>query len=232
MTELRRRMIQDMELRGFSPKTRKAYVDAVKGLAAFHHRSPDKLGDEEIRQFFLHLVSERHAARSTVTIYLCGIKFFYEKTLGRELPVMNLVRPRKRVKLPVVLSTSETKELLEQVRHPAYRMALTMIYSCGLRLSEGVHLKVADIDGQRMLVRVENGKGGKACPEPVEGTGMCRFPSARVSSSGAIMRPFAPRPGSFLPRVAMDPATSPTFKRLSRPPCAKAVSGRTPLCIR
>jgi integrase len=154
-------MIQDMELRGFSPKTRKAYVDAVKGLAAFHHRSPDKLGDEEIRRFFLHLVGERHAARSTVSIYLRGIKFFFEKTLGRELPVMNLVRPRKRVELPVVLSTSGTKELLEQVRHPAYRMALTMIYSCSLRLSEGVRLKVVDIAGERMLVRVENGKGGK-----------------------------------------------------------------------
>lgn len=161
MTELRRRMIQDMELRGFSPKTRKAYLGAVQGLARFYRRSPDQLSEEEIRQFFLHLVNVRHAARSTVTVYLCGIKFLYEKTLGRNLPVLGLVRPRKRVKRPIILSITEVKELLNRVRHPLCRMTLTLIYSCGLRVSEGVHLKVSDIDGQRMLVRVENGKGGK-----------------------------------------------------------------------
>jgi site-specific recombinase XerD len=154
-------MIQDMELRGFSPKTQKAYIGAVRGLAGFHRRSPDQLNDEEIRQFFLDLVNVKHAARSTVTIYLCGIKFFYEKTLRKDLPVLDLVRPRKRVKRPVVLSTTEVKELLDLVRHPLCRMALTVIYSCGLRISEGVQLKVADIDGQRMLVRIENGKGGR-----------------------------------------------------------------------
>jgi integrase/recombinase XerD len=161
MTELRRRMIEDMDLRGFSPKTQRAYIGAVRGLAEFHRRSPDQLSEEEIREFFLHLVNVKHAARSTVTIHLCGIKFFFEKTLGRELPVLNLVRPRTRVKRPVVLSTTEVKELLGLVRHPVCRMALTVIYSCGLRVSEGMHLKVSDIDGQRMLVRVENGKGGK-----------------------------------------------------------------------
>lgn len=136
MTELRRRMIQDMDLRGFSPKTRKVYLGAMQGLAGFYRRSPDQLSEEEIREFFLHLVNVRQAARSTVTIYFCGIKFFYEKTLGRELPVLNLVRPRKRVKRPVVLSTTELKELLNLVRHPICRMALTLIYSCGLRVSE------------------------------------------------------------------------------------------------
>jgi integrase/recombinase XerD len=161
MTELRRRMIEDMDLRGFTPKTQEAYIGAVRGLAGFHRRSPDQLSDEEIREFFLHLVNVKHAARSTVTIYLCGIKFFYEKTLGKALPVLDLVRPRSRVKRPVVLSTTEVKELLGLVRHPLCRMALTVIYSCGLRISEGLNLKVADIDGDRMLVRVENGKGGK-----------------------------------------------------------------------
>ena len=161
MTELRRRMIQDMELRGFTPKTQEAYVGAVRGLAGFHRRSPDQLSDEEIREFFLHLINVKNAARSTVTIHLCGIKFFFERTLGKELPVLDLVRPRKRVKRPVVLSIAEVKKLLDLVRHPLCRMALTVIYSCGLRISEGLNLKVADIDGDRMLVRVENGKGGK-----------------------------------------------------------------------
>ena len=161
MTQLRRRMIQDMQLRGFSPRTQRSYVDAVRGLAKFYHRSPDQLCEDEIRQFFLHLINEKKAARSTTTVYLCGIKFFYEKTLGRQFPIFDLIRPRKEKKLPVILSLREVRDLLAMVRHPVISMALTMIYSCGLRLSEGTHLQVADIDSERMQVRVRNGKGGK-----------------------------------------------------------------------
>ena len=161
MTQLRRRMIQDMQLRGFSPRTQRSYVDAVRGLAKFYHRSPDQLCEDEIRQFFLHLINEKKAARSTTTVYLCGIKFFYETTLGRKFPIFDLIRPRKEKKLPVILSLKEVRDLLAMVRHPVIRMALIMIYSCGLRLSEGTHLQVADIDSERMQVRVRNGKGGK-----------------------------------------------------------------------
>jgi integrase/recombinase XerD len=161
MSELRRKMTEDMQLRGLSEKTREAYVAAVAGVAKFYNRSPDRLSEEEIRNFFLHLINERKAARSTVTIYLCGIKFFYEKTLGRKWVVFELIRPKKRLKLPVVLALEEVRRLLTLVRNPVARMALRMIYSCGLRLSEGIHLQVEDIDSQRMLVRVRNGKGGK-----------------------------------------------------------------------
>jgi len=154
-------MIHDMQLRGFSEKTQESYVGAVKGLAKFYMRSPDQLSEEEIRGFFLHLINERRAARSTVTIYLCGIKFFYERTLGKEWGVFDLVRPRKREKLPVVLALEEVRHLLSLVAKPVARMALRMIYSCGLRLSEGIHLRVEDIDSKRMVVRVSDGKGGK-----------------------------------------------------------------------
>jgi len=161
MTELRSRMIQDMQLHGLAARTRQSYVDAVKGLARFYRRSPDRLSEDEIRSFFIHLINEKGAARSTVTIYLCGIKFFYETTLGRKLPILEIVRPAKRHKLPVVLSTEEVNNLLERVKNPVYRMCLTLIYACGLRLSEGLHLRVGDIDSDRMLVAVRNGKGGK-----------------------------------------------------------------------
>ena len=161
MTELRSRMIQDMQLHGLAARTRQSYVDAVKGLARFYQRSPDRLSEDEIRSFFLHLINEKGAARSTVTIYLCGIKFFYETTLGRKSPILEIVRPAKRHKLPVVLSTEEVNNLLERVKNPVYRMCLTLIYACGLRLSEGLHLRVEDIDSDRMLVAVRNGKGGK-----------------------------------------------------------------------
>lgn len=161
MSVIRQRMIEDMQLHGYSAKTQTAYVGAVRGLAKHYHRSPETITQEEVRAYFLWLVKERGVARSTLTIHLSGIKFLFEKTLKREWIIFNLVRPQKRKKLPVILSTEETKHLLSLVRMPKARMALTVIYACGLRLSEGLHLKVQDIDSQRMLLWVRNGKGGK-----------------------------------------------------------------------
>jgi site-specific recombinase XerD len=153
-------MIEDMQLHGYAEKTQQAYLAAVRGLARYYRRSPDELSAEEIRQFFLYLVNDKAVASGTLNIYLCGIKFFYERTLEREWTIFDLVRPKKRKKLPVVLSVYEVRFLLSLVAQPTQRMALRMIYSCGLRLSEGTHLKVDDIDSERMMVRVR-GKGGK-----------------------------------------------------------------------
>lgn len=88
-------MMEDLALAGYSPKTQKSYLDSVRALAKHYMRSPDQLSEEEVRRFFLHLINRRKAAKSTVTIHLCGIKFFYEKTLGRTWPVFELVRPRR-----------------------------------------------------------------------------------------------------------------------------------------
>jgi integrase/recombinase XerD len=161
MTDLRRRMMEDLQLAGYSPKTQKSYLDAVRGLAKHYMRSPDQLTEEEVRRFFLHLIEERKAARSTVTIYLCGIKFFFEKTLGKQWPVFKLVRPAPTRKLPVVLSREEVRAVLKLVRDPMARMALTVIYACGLRISEGVKLTIKDIDGDRKQLWVRCGKGWK-----------------------------------------------------------------------
>src|SRR5512143_413499 len=160
MTELRSRMIQDMQLHGLAARTRQSYVAAVKELAKFYQRPPDLLSEDEIRDYFLHLINVKGAARGTITIHLCAVKFFYETTLGRKLPILEIVRPAKRRKLPVVLATHEVHDLLERVRNPVHRMCLTLIYACGLRLSEGTHLRVEDIDSERMLLAVRNGKGG------------------------------------------------------------------------
>ncbi|MDD2856515.1 MAG: tyrosine-type recombinase/integrase [Desulfuromonadaceae bacterium] len=168
MTELRRRMIEDLALAGYSPKTQRSYLDAVRKLAKHYMRSPDQLSEEEIRQFFLYLINRRKAAKSTVTIYLCGIKFFFEKTLGRLWPVFELVRPRRSKKLPVVLSREEVRAVLKRIKHPVIRMALTAMYACGLRISEAARLTVRDIDGDRHQLWVRCGKGGKdrAVPLP------------------------------------------------------------------
>jgi integrase/recombinase XerD len=161
MTELQRRMIQDMELRGLKENTQKAYVDAVKDLARHYNRSPDLLSEEEIRRYFVGLTKGRRCAKSTRRIRLFGIKFLFRHTLRRPLPVFDLIRlPRDR-KLPTVLSRQEVRQLLTCIRRPAARMSALVMYSCGLRVTAATHLRAPDIDSRRMVVCVRNGKGSK-----------------------------------------------------------------------
>ena len=104
MTPLRQRMLTDMQLRGLAPKTQEAYLRAVRQLAEYYSKSPDQVTEAELRDYFLTLKNEKKASRSACTIALCGLKFFFEKTLQRQWPVWDLVRPPKSQKLPVVLS--------------------------------------------------------------------------------------------------------------------------------
>jgi len=133
-TPLRQKMIEDMQLRSFAAKTQQAYLLAVSQLARHYHKSPDQISEEELRQYFLFLKNEKHAARSTCTIALCGIKFFFQYTLGKEWKTFELVRPPKEEKLPVVLSVDEVRRVLACVYRPRYRTCLTTLYACGLRL--------------------------------------------------------------------------------------------------
>lgn len=164
MGALTDRMCDDMRLRGLAARTQQSYVAAVEGLAKQTGRSVDALPaltEEELREYFLHLVTTRHASRSTVNVYRSGIRFLFETTLGRALPVFDLVRAAPRYRLPVVLSPEEVRHLLARVRREQARMCLTVIYSCGLRLSEGISLTVPDIDSQRMVLRIRQGKGNR-----------------------------------------------------------------------
>lgn len=154
MTPLRRRMIGDLELRGYSEGTVESYVRAVCQLARFYGSSPDRLTEEQVRDYLLHLTRVRKVARSTHTIALCGLKFFYAKTLGRRWSVLDVARPQREKKLPVVLSREEVWHILDQVRVDGYRVCLTTIYACGLRLMEGAGLQVADVDSGRGVLRV------------------------------------------------------------------------------
>jgi integrase/recombinase XerD len=161
MTTLRRRMREALQLRGLDPKTQQCDVDAVKQLSQHDRRSPDQLSEAELRQYFLFLLNEKQVAESTFRIHLYGIRFFYEFTLQRPWPILNLIRPRKSQTLPIVLSPQEVRSVLGLVEHPKAQMCLWMLYACGLRLTEGTHLQVSDIASQRMLVQVRGGKGGK-----------------------------------------------------------------------
>jgi site-specific recombinase XerD len=160
MSPLQQRMLEDMQLRGLSARTQEAYARAVWQLAAYYHRRPDQLTDEELRQYFLYLTNEKKLARPTATIALCGIKFFYEQTLQQPWPTLRFVRPPREWKLPVVLSRAEVRRILHEVRIPVYRACLTTIYACGLRLLEGTRLQVPDVDSARLLLHI-HGKGKK-----------------------------------------------------------------------
>ncbi len=161
MTVLRQKMLEDMQLRGFASRTQEAYLSAVSQLAKHYRKSPDQINEEELRQYFLFLKNKKQAARATCTIALCGIKFFFQQTLGREWKTFEFLRPPKEKKLPVVLSVAEVGRVLACIHRQRYRVCLTTIYACGLRLLEGVRLQVKDIDGERQLLHICQGKGGK-----------------------------------------------------------------------
>lgn len=168
MSELRQKMIEDMQLHGYAPRTQQSYLGAVQGIAKHYHCPPDKLTEADIRKFFLHLINDRKSSRSTVKIYLSGIKFFYETTLDREWRLFNLIMPAKSRKLPTVLSRQEVSTILGLLRNAGIKVLLTVTYVCGLRLDEAVSLTVDDIDGQRLQLRV-NGKGNKDRYVPLPG---------------------------------------------------------------
>ena len=161
MTDLQKRMIESLQLRGMSERTQEAYVRAVRQLAQHYDKSPDLVTEEELRQYFLYIKNVKNYARATTTIALCGIKFFVEWTLGRKWTLFELVRPPREKKLPTILSVEEARKILGSIRLLGYRVCLSTIYSCGLRLQEGTHLRVADIDSARMVVHVRHGKGAK-----------------------------------------------------------------------
>lgn len=160
MTELRQRMIEDMRLRGLSARTQEVYVRSVRQLAEHYGRSPDLITEEELRSYFLHLVEVKRFARPTITIALCGIKFFYERTVQRDWSLFDVVRPHREKKLPVVLSRGEVRRILRGVKIELYRVCLTTIYTCGLRLREGTQLHIQQIDSGCMRLHIV-GKGNK-----------------------------------------------------------------------
>lgn len=170
MSALRLRMIEDMQLASFSPKTQALYVRAVEGLARYYNRVPDGLSEEDIRKYFVHLTCERKLARTTVTIALCGIKFFYEKTLKRDWTLTGVPTPKREKKLPVVLTREQVMAILSRVREVRHRACLGLIYACGLRLGEACRIQLTDIDRVRGLLHVR-GKGAKdryvSLPEPI-----------------------------------------------------------------
>jgi site-specific recombinase XerD len=154
-------MIEEMQLRSYAPGTIEGYVHAVAQLARHYHRSPDTLEEDEVRRYLLYLKLDKKIARGTFSVVLGGLRFFYHKALGREWKSLDVAKPRSEKKLPVVLSRDEVWSVIDAVRVDVYRVCLTTIYACGLRLMEGVSLQVPNVDSARGVLRV----CGKRCKD-------------------------------------------------------------------
>jgi site-specific recombinase XerD len=200
ISPLRRRMIEDMTVRNLSPATQQSYLHAVSKFSRHFGQSPDRLGLEEVHAFQLHLVATGVSWPSLNQI-VCALRFFYGVTLGQDTVPERIAHAREPSKLPVVLSADEVVRFLEAIPSLKSRTALTTVYAAGLRVSEVVLLKIADIDSQRMVIRVEQGKGGKdryvnalsAAPEDSTHVLAARSPQAMaVSRPRRRARPLVP----------------------------------------
>lgn len=161
MTPLRKRMIEALELRGSSPKTIKLYVDCTARFARHFNKSPEHLGTEEVRQYLLYLVHERKVAWSTYKQALAALRFLYRWVLGRGEVVEDIRAPRPERRLPVVLSFAEVHRFFAAITSFKHRTLLMFAYAAGLRVSEAGRVRVADIDSERMVIRVVQGKRKK-----------------------------------------------------------------------
>ena len=161
MTPLRQRLIEDLQLRGLSERTQERYGRAVRPLAEHDHKTPERITEEALRDYFLSLKNVKHSSRSASTIALCGIKFCSGHTLKRAWTTLTFVRPPREQQLPVILSPEEVRTILAHLTLRRYRVCLTTISSGGLRLHAGPHRQVPDSESARLLVHVRCGKGAK-----------------------------------------------------------------------
>ena len=162
MTSLRQRMLEDLQVRNRSPHTQRAYLEQVSRFARHFGQSPTVLGPEEIRTYQVYLTNERKLAPGSILIAVAALRFLYKVTLKKDWPFDQAIpAPKKPQTLPVVLSPEEVVQFLACVMKPKHRAILTTCYAAGLRISEAVQLTVSAIDSQRMVLRVEQGKGQK-----------------------------------------------------------------------
>jgi integrase/recombinase XerD len=158
MTTLRRRMMEDMQVRSLSPQTQATYVQQVSLFARHFNRSPELLGPEEIRSYQVYLTNERKLAPSSISIAISALRFLYRITLHKDWSLTEVIpTPKKPQKLPIVPSPEEVLQFLGCVWNIKHRTILTICYAARLRVSEAVCLKVRDIDSERMVIRVEQG---------------------------------------------------------------------------
>jgi site-specific recombinase XerD len=161
MTALRQRMLEDLQIRNYSPTTIRIYLHFVAEFARHFHKPPDQLDAEHIRAYQLFLIREKRVSQSTYIQTVCALRFFYTHTLDRKISIDRIPFPRRERKLPLILSREEVKALLEAPRKFRQRTMLALLYGSGVRVSELIQLKDTDIDSARHVLWVRQGKGRK-----------------------------------------------------------------------
>jgi integrase/recombinase XerD len=162
MTPLRQRMTEDMQVRNLSPHTQNSYVQQVSLFARHFDTSPEELGPEDIRTYQVYLTNEKKLATSSILIAVSALRFLYKVSLKKDWTFEDVIpAPKKPQKLPIVLSPEEVLHFLECIGSTKHRSILTTCYAAGLRISEAIGLNPTDIDSQRMVIRVDQGKGQK-----------------------------------------------------------------------
>ena len=161
MTQLRQKMLEEIQRRNYSHRTAKTYVRIVRDFAEYFHQPPDKLGPEQIRQYQAHLFQAKKLAPATVSQYVSALRFLFVKTLRRHFLAEYIPFPKSRKRLPTVLSPEEVTRLIDAACNLYHRTLLMTLYSTAARRAELCRLKVQDIDSQRMMIRIHQGKGGR-----------------------------------------------------------------------
>lgn len=161
MTHLRQLMLDELQRRNYSPSTVRCYVHAAEGFSNYFHRSPERLGPSHIREYQVHLFCDRKLAPGIIQIRSAALRFLFVKTLRRPYLLDEIPFPKRPRKLPTVLSPEEVARLIDSARNLMHRTMLMMLYATGLRRAELCHLKVSDIDSERMVIHVHQGKGSR-----------------------------------------------------------------------
>lgn len=161
VSPLRQRMIEDMTVRNFAPNTQESYLSQVRLFGRHFGKSPDQLGPEEIRAYQIYLAEERKVSVGTRIVAVSALRFFYAVTLQQDWTVQLIPTPKKDYRLPAILSPQEVLQVLQAAPSFTHHVIFSTMYGTGMRVSEAVHLRAANIDGQRMMIRIELSKGHK-----------------------------------------------------------------------
>ncbi len=164
---LKKKFIEDMQLKGYSKRTQSSYLRAVRQLENFWAKAAEEIEEAQAREYFLYCRNEINWMPATMRIAYSGIKLFYTTTLRMEWETLEMMKMKRLTTPPTVLSVAEVRLILKTARTPQLNAFLTVVYSCGLRRSEALSLSVGDIDGDRMVLRVREGKGGKTREVPL-----------------------------------------------------------------
>ena len=222
MTALRKRMIECLQLRGLSARPQEMYVRAVRQRAEHSHKAPDVSTAAELRQSFLDIKHVQQYSRRARTIALCGLTFGFEQTLHSDWTIRRLMRAPREYKLPVILSFAEVRRLLGCVRRPRDRVCRSTLDACGLRLPEGTHRHVPDIDSARRLIHVRRGQGGKERDGPWPPRTLAQLRQSWITPRHPVL--IFPAPGRGAPGLST--ATAPMPRSSVQGACREALPDR------